>query len=469
MFIKDRTALLTLGIALFINFNLLGQFSNGSIISGINWFDQDQKTVSAHGAGILREGDTFYLFGEFKRDDSNAFNGFSCYSSKNLSDWKFENVVLPVQSEGSLSKDKVGERPKVLKNPETGEYIMFMHTDDLNYKDPLVGYATSNSIDGTYQFQGPLLFEGKPIKRWDMGVFQDSDGQGYLVMHHGDLYRLSADYKSITQQITTQATKCESPVIFKKNGIYFWLGSGLTGWERNDNFYYTAKSLEGPWEYQGNFAPKGTLTYNSQSTYVLPINGSKDTTYIYMGDRWSHPKQNASATYVWQPLQIHIDRLSIPEFYQSWSLNINTGVWKNTCFSGKIIENYHPEIVYQGKWEHHTINDEFSDSFSNDKDAKVTYTFNGSQIGIVGVASSDKGYAQVTIRNDKGNVILSNVIDMYCKYPEASLKFLSPKFPKGTYTISISVLGEHWFWTEKSGKKSGSSDVAVSLDKFIIQ
>ena len=87
---------------------------------------------------------------------------------------------------------------------------------------------------------------------------------------------------------------------------------------------------------------------------------------------------------------------------------------------------------------------------------------------MVGVASSDKGYAQVMIQDAKGKEILSNVIDMYCKYPEASLKFLSLKFPKGTYTISISVLGEHWFWTEKSGKKWGSSDVSVSLDKFII-
>lgn len=463
-----KTVLIVFSISFSIPLNLLAQSFTKTIISGVHWYDQHQNTVSAHGAGVLKEGTTFYLFGEFKRDDSNAFNGFSCYSSKNLSEWKFENVVLPVQSEGRLSKDKVGERPKVLKNPKTGEYIMFMHTDDLNYKDPVVSYATSNTIDGTYQFQGPLLFDGKPIKRWDMGVFQDSDGQGYLVMHHGDLYRLSADYKSIMQQITTQATKCESPVIFRKNGIYFWLGSGLTGWERNDNFYYTAKSLEGPWEYQGTFAPKGTLTYNSQSTFVLPIQGSKDTTYVYMGDRWSHPKQNASATYVWQPLQIHEKRLTIPEFYQNWSISIQTGEWEKACFTGKIIENNDPEINYEGSWEHHTQDEDFSDSYANEKGDKLTYTFEGSQIGMVGVASSDKGYAQVTIQNAKGKEILSNVIDMYCKYPEASLKFLSPKFPKGTYTISISVLGEHWFWTEKSGKKSGSSDVSVSLDKFII-
>ena len=53
------------------------------IFNGVPWFDQNGNTVNAHGACIVREHDTYYLFGEYKTDDKNMYNGFSCYSSKN--------------------------------------------------------------------------------------------------------------------------------------------------------------------------------------------------------------------------------------------------------------------------------------------------------------------------------------------------------------------------------------------------
>ncbi|MDN3669512.1 family 43 glycosylhydrolase [Echinicola jeungdonensis] len=161
-------------------------------------------------------------------------------------------------------------------------------------------YSTSDKFDGEYTFQGPLLFDEKEINRWDMGVFQDTDGKSYLIMHGGDLYQLSADYKSIENLVIKDITShWESPMIFKKDGLYYWMDSGLTGWDRNDNYYFTAKSLKGSWTSHEHFAPERTLTWNSQSTFALPIAGSKGTTFMYMGDRWSHPKQYSAATYFW--------------------------------------------------------------------------------------------------------------------------------------------------------------------------
>jgi len=55
-----------------------------AIYSGVPWLDQNGNTVSAHGANIIKEKDTFYLFGEAHSDISNAFEGFNCYSSKDL-------------------------------------------------------------------------------------------------------------------------------------------------------------------------------------------------------------------------------------------------------------------------------------------------------------------------------------------------------------------------------------------------
>ena len=291
---------------------------NNLVVNGIPWFDDKGNIVNAHGACIVEENGRYYLFGEWKSDKSNAFPGFSCYSSDDLVNWKFENIVLRVQPEGILGPNRVGERVKVMKCPKTGEYIMLMHADDMGYKDPYIGLATCKTIAGDYQLQGPLLYKGQPVKRWDMGTFQDTDGKGYLLIHHGPVYRLSDDYRSIEAEVAHIKGMGESPAMFKKNGVYFMLTSNLTSWEKNDNFYFTAPQIEGPWTKQGLFCPEGKLTYNSQSTFVFPLKCGNDTIPMFMGDRWSYPHQASAATYVWMPLQVDGTKISIPEYWQAW-------------------------------------------------------------------------------------------------------------------------------------------------------
>ena len=97
--------------------------------------------------------------------------------------------------------------------------------------------------------------------------------------------------------------------------MYYLLTSNLTSWERNDNYYFTATNIAGPWKKQGLFCPEGSLTWNSQSTFVLML---PDGTPMYMGDRWSYPHQASAATYVWLPMQVNAEKLSIPFYWQSW-------------------------------------------------------------------------------------------------------------------------------------------------------
>lgn len=444
--------------------------STDSILSGLAWYDDRGSVVSAHGGGIIKEGDRYYLFGEFKRDHSNEFNGFSCYSSTNLTSWKFENIALPIQPDGRLGSNRVGERPKVLKCPKTGEFVMYMHTDESAYKDPAVGYATSPTINGIYTFHGPLLIDGKPVKKWDMSVYQDDDGTGYLITHSGNLYKLSDDYKSITEQIVKDlAHGFESPAIFKHNGLYYWLGSGLTGWERNDNDYFTAKSLTGPWERQDFFAPKGTLTWNSQTTFILPVVGSETTTFMFMGDRWAHPRQNSAATYVWQPLQFDSSgKITLPTWQQSWKINTHTGAWSQSELTGKTIAITDRESVRQSEgWKPHTDANGYSDLRSNVKGSSLTIPFNGSQIALYGVARSDGGFGQFQIKDSNGEVVSTTIVETYCLYNEASLKFLSPKLKPSAYTLTVTVLGERFFW---QGKRTshGSTDDYVSVQKVLL-
>jgi len=437
-----------------------------AVYSGIPWFDNKGKVVSAHGANIIKDNEKYYLFGEYKTDSANVFNGFSCYSSVDLYNWKFESIALPVQPSGKLGPGRVGERPKVMKCPQTDEYIMYMHVDTLGYKDQFVGYASSKTITGPYTYHGPLLFNGRPIRKWDMGTFQDKDGSGYVLLHGGDIYKLSDDYKSIAWQVNkAMVSGFESPAMFRKDSIYYFLGSNLTSWERNDNYYFTASSLEGPWTRRGFFAPEGTLTWNSQCTFVLPVEGSEGTAYMYMGDRWSFPKQHSAATYVWQPLKVTGTSISIPEYQEAWTIDTKTGRTKSAGIGKKTIENTRKTVTYSGNWRH----DSSSASRSNEKNASFSVNFKGSQIGFYGLAGPEGGYARIVLLNSSGETVLTSIVDMYCKYPVSTLKFLSPVLPKGRYTLTVTVLGEHGTWSDKRKSNYGSTDNFVALDKIVYQ
>ncbi len=440
-----------------------------AICSGTPWLDQNGKIVSAHAANIIKDNGKFYLFGEAHTDDSNAFAGFNCYSSKDLYNWKFESIALPIQKSGKLGPNSVGERVKVMKNPKTKEYIMFMHADSITYKNQFVGYATSKKVTGPYEFKGALLFNGKPIKKWDMGTFQDTDGSGYILIHGGEIYKLGDDYKSVVEQVNpNMTTGFESPTMLKKDGLYYLIGSHLTSWERNDNYYYTSNSIKGPWISRGLIAPEGSLTWNSQSTFVLPIVGTKTTTYVFMGDRWSFPKQASSATYVWQPLTISGTSLYMPTYQEAWQINIGTGIATEIKTGDKIVENTDKRIQYTGNWQH-TNNEKLgSESKSDEKNASFSIQFNGQQIALYSYVGIENGYAKMVLSDKKGKIITTSLIDMYSKSPLSTPVFRSPILKKDDYKLTIYVTGERSNWSDKRKSNYGSTGNFVSLDKIII-
>lgn len=425
------------------------------IRNGMPWFDDHGNIVNAHGACIVEEKGRYYLFGEWKSDESNAFPGFFCYSSDDLVNWKFERVVLTVQPDGILGPNRVGERVKVMKCPSTGEFVMFMHADDMGYKDPYIGYATCKTINGEYQLQGPLLYQGKPVQRWDMGTFQDTDGKGYLLIHHGPIYRLSDDYQSIEMEVAHVKGSGESPAMFKKDGIYYMLYSNLTSWEKNDNFYFTAPKIEGPWTKQGLFCPEGTLTYNSQSTFVFPLKRGNDTIPMFMGDRWSYPHQASAATYVWMPMQVNGTKLSIPEYWQCWDFNTLKPV--DILRKGKRVsmKNIKPAVGWT----------ENRGCFvSNAKGSVLAVPFRGTHVAVVGKSDCHSGYARVSVLNAKKDTVYSSLVDFYSKYSEKAIRIMTPEMEKGNYTLLVEVTGIKPVWTDKSKTIYGSDNTFVTID-----
>lgn len=414
------------------------------LTNGVPWYDTDGNIINAHGACIVEDGGKYWLFGEYKSDESNAFPGFGCYSSTDLVNWKFERIVLPVQEDGILGPNRVGERVKVMRCPATGEYVMLMHADNLQYTDPNIGIAVCDRINGDYKLLGTIEYDGNPIKQWDMGTFQDEDGTGYLLIHHGPIYKLSDDYHSVVGKVAHIEGMGESPAMFKKDGIYYLLTSNLTSWERNDNYYFTATSLEGPWVKRDLFCPEGSLTYNSQCTFVFPLKRNGDIIPMYMGDRWSYPHQASAATYVWLPMKTDGTSLSIPKYWASWDVeNVN-------------------QVISKDKSTTHNWS-------SNVKGDILAVPFHGKRIRIIGESNNLSGYAWVSIKDKDGEILHRQYVDFYSKAKDFAPRYVSRFYPEDDYVLEVEVSGENSVWFDKKENRFGSMDYFVNVSKTIVE
>ncbi|KAG9076929.1 hypothetical protein FS749_011231 [Ceratobasidium sp. UAMH 11750] len=150
------------------------------IVPGGTWTASGSNTpVQAHGGGIIKVDDTFYWVGEDKTDGW-PFYAINCYSSKNLVEWTFVKALFTRQDKGDFGPNRIVERPKIIYNSATKQYVMWMHIDDYpNYGEAKVGVATSSSVCGDYTYQGS--FRPGNLDSRDFTVFKDTDEKAYLI------------------------------------------------------------------------------------------------------------------------------------------------------------------------------------------------------------------------------------------------------------------------------------------------
>ncbi|KAH8671337.1 galactan 1,3-beta-galactosidase [Xylariales sp. PMI_506] len=293
------------------------------IVPGATWTASNTGAhIQAHGAGIIQVGSTYYMIGEDKTNGS-PFQNINCYSSTNLVQWTYVGALLSQTSSGDLGPNRVVERPKVIYNEGTGQYVLWMHIDDSSYAEAKVGVATSSSVCGKYTYLGswqPLGYQSR-----DIGLFQDDDGSAYLLTEDRvnglRIDALTSNYLNVSSSTYLYDVDLEAPAILKKNGYYYMFASHLSGWAPNDNVYSYATSLSGPWSTFETFATVGSDTYDSQTNYILPFGSGA----IYMGDRWLSTNLMAS-TYVWLPLTFSGTSVTMAN-YVNWVPNVSAGTW----------------------------------------------------------------------------------------------------------------------------------------------
>jgi Glycosyl hydrolases family 43 len=299
------------------------------IYPGEIWPDNNGNHIQAHGGGIIKLNKTYFWYGEERSQglDTN-YRFVSCYSSQDLINWKFRGDVVKMADPDNLGGKWVLERPKVFYNKKTRKYVMYFHLDNSSYRVARVGIAVSDQPDGQFTYVKsfrPLGHESR-----DIGQFIDDDGTAYLVFEDRPfgfrIARLSEDYMEVEKEMSLVKEHMEGGAIVHYKGLYYSIGSALTGWNANPNKYSTAPSLEGPWSGFKDIAPPQANTYGAQSTMLLKVAGKKDTTIIFMADQWK-PATQWDSRYLWMPVEIGEGKLWVPE-PKPWKLNIKTGKWK---------------------------------------------------------------------------------------------------------------------------------------------
>jgi len=342
------------------------------------WPDNHGVHINAHGGGILLYSGTYYWFGEHKikgPQGNSAMVGVHCYSSQDLYNWTDEGIALPVSKapQSEIVEGSIIERPKVIYNAKTRKFVMWFHLEPkgAGYDGARTGLAISDSITGPYTYvrslrtaagtwplnlpnvlkTGPVPtipfpqgspewlqanlmgsfvrrdFKGGQMSR-DMNLFVDDDGTAYHITaseENGTLHisELSADYLDFTGRWVRAfpGQHNEAPAVFKRDGKYYMITSGCTGWNPNAARSAVADSMLGEWRALGN-PSRGTpaensTTFQSQSTYVLPVQG-KQGAFIFMADRW-RPSNPIDGRYIWLPVQWESGK-PVLRWMSEWSL-----------------------------------------------------------------------------------------------------------------------------------------------------
>lgn len=292
------------------------------MINGKIWKDTDGNNIQAHGGCIIEYNGVFYWYGENKDADNCPGTrrvdviGVSCYSSTDLLNWKNEGLVLSADKDdpdSPLHTSKVLERPKVIYNEKSEEFIMWMHLDEKTYFSARVGIAVSKSPLGPFTLISSKLPNRQDCR--DMSIYKDTDGTAYLI-HSKDwnktinIARLTADYKNTDGLYTSVLIdqEREAPALFKYKNKYYMITSGCTGWNPNATLYAESTHLLGQWKLVDNpcVGKNSRKTFLGQSTYVFE---TKSKFYLLL-DHWQ-PNDLKNSGYSILPIDFEDDIMTI--------------------------------------------------------------------------------------------------------------------------------------------------------------
>jgi hypothetical protein len=279
---------------------------NNSIKPGQVWLDTEGKRIQAHGGSIFYENDTFYWYGENKEKTlpgSGVWHwGVRAYSSKDLYNWKDEGLILPPDEHDKTSPvhpSQGMDRPHVLYNDRTGQYVMWikiMGKRDADYYVQYMTIAVADRLLGPYTIIKTIHPLGMNSGDFDL-VMNQSDHKAYIYFErvHSELIcaDLTDDFTGVTGYYSSHFPRRqppfvrEAPAFFMRKGRMYLITSGTTGYFPNPSEAASADLFHGPWTLLGDphVGDAEHTSFRSQVTSVFKHPKKKDL-YIALADRW---------------------------------------------------------------------------------------------------------------------------------------------------------------------------------------
>ncbi len=313
--------------------------------------DTDGNVVDCHESSIERFGNRYYMYGMGYGEHSGwtADNLMTCYSSANLIDWTNHGPLYPP---GGITI------PVVKYNAATKCYVMWL----AHWQSKQKSYFTAAAETPTGPFDEPV-----PARTHggfgDYSLFIDDDGSGYIAytascgdrsrpreMHQIWIERLTDDYRNGTGETCGPlAWNCESPVMFKRNDLYYILFDNTCCWNPNGTGcrVYTASSPLGPYEYRGDINrnvaddPRKIVSKNGdtspgdgrtdvnipmQTRRVAELMTTDGPKLMLTGDRWGSAddgKKGHDYVYWTSPLRFDDDgMIQMLRWEDEWSIEL---------------------------------------------------------------------------------------------------------------------------------------------------
>ena len=319
--------------------------------------DEDGNPIQAHAASILRHGGHWYWYGQDMGGRHTpadpSFTGISVYRSSDLLSWKRLGTALAPDTanpESPLHTDRIGERAKVIHNPRTNMFVMWLHLDRRAYDFSMAGVAVADSPEGPFELLRafrPLPVEddmhpedlrraGEGSAVLDTNLFVDRDGKAYFIYCSEGLAtlhicELNEDFTDIRRPAVRGVTWArglegmvrEAPALFRWRDHVYMFSSGCTGWEPNFLLTARAPSPLGPWEVLGDpcIGPEAETGYASQPAWVLPVENHGPDAFLYIGDRWNQRDLESTAP-VWLPFRMEAAKNPQLRFLPEWDFGV---------------------------------------------------------------------------------------------------------------------------------------------------
>lgn len=236
--------------------------SNTTIYNNTFWKDTSGNNIYSQGGGIFKFGDTYYWYGVHyngadkyaadptKKVDDTSFKSVTCYSSKDLVNWKCENDVLTSNTKNFGWAYWVG-RMGVAYCPKSKKYVLVTQ-----YNDSIL-FASCDSPTGDFKVETVQDNITNVLKHGtgDQTIFVDDDGQAYIVCSnkggrgHQYISKLrESDFLYAEPAVeVAKGNGREGNCLFKYKGKYYFCASDLQGWNASHSYYNENMGKEYRW------------------------------------------------------------------------------------------------------------------------------------------------------------------------------------------------------------------------------